>query len=203
MRFENIEVPARPAIYVPYTQQSRPRGVLFVRVARGNPALLSDGVREQIRAVDRNHAAYDVRTMRERMRDATARSRFSTVVLSTFAVTALVLASLGIYGVMSLAVAQRTRELGVRLALGADARKLLRMVLGQAMALVSVGALVGLVGATIAARALRALLYGVAPLDPSAYAISASVLVLAALAATLVPAVRATRVNPLDALRAE
>jgi len=203
MRFENIEVPARPAIYVPYTQQSRPRGVLFVRVARGNPALLSDGVRRQVRAADRSHAAYDVRTMRDRMRDATARSRFSTIVLSAFAAVALVLASLGIYGVMSLAVAQRTRELGVRLALGADARKLLRMVLGQAMALVSVGALVGLVGATIAARALRALLYGVAPLDPSAYAISASVLVLAALAATLVPAVRATRVNPLDALRAE
>jgi predicted lysophospholipase L1 biosynthesis ABC-type transport system permease subunit len=203
MRFEDMEAPAQPAMFLPYSQQSRPRGIVFVRGAGGDPAALASAVRRQIRAVDRNHAAYDVRTMRELMRDATARSRFSTIVLSTFAAVALVLASLGIYGVMSLAVVQRTRELGVRLALGADARDLLRMVLGQAMALVAAGAFVGLVGAMIAARAVRTLLYGVAPLDPWAYGISAAVLALAALAATLVPALRATRVNPLDALRAE
>ena len=203
MRFEDMEAPAQPAMFLPYSQQSRPRGIVFVRGAGGDPAALASAVRRQIRAVDRNHAAYDVRTMRELMRDATARSRFSTIVLSTFAAVALVLASLGIYGVMSLAVVQRTRELGVRLALGADAQNLLRMVLGQAMALVAAGAFVGLVGAMIAARAVRTLLYGVAPLDPWAYGISAAVLALAALAATLVPALRATRVNPLDALRAE
>ncbi|MFN2563575.1 MAG: ABC transporter permease [Gemmatimonadaceae bacterium] len=203
MRFEDIEAPARPAMFLPYSQQSRPRGVVFVRSSRGDPAALTPAVRQQIRAVDRNHAAYDVRTMRDRMRDATARSRFSTVVLGTFAAVALVLASLGIYGVMSLAVAQRTRELGVRLALGANARDLLRMVVAQAMALVAVGALVGLGGAVLAARALRSLLYGVAPLDAWAYAGSAAVLALAALTATLVPALRAARVSPLEALRAE
>jgi ABC-type antimicrobial peptide transport system permease subunit len=104
---------------------------------------------------------------------------------------------------MSLAVAQRTRELGVRLALGADRSDLLRMVVGQGMALVGVGALIGLFGATIAARAVGTLLYGVAPLDPWAYGVSAAALALAAVAATLVPAVRATRVNPLEAMRAE
>jgi predicted permease len=203
VRYEDIEAPARPAMYLPYSQQSRPRGIVFIRGTTRDPTPLAGAVREQIRAVDRNHAAYDVRTMRERMRDATARSRFSTVVLSTFAVTALVLASLGIYGVMSLAVAQRTRELGVRLALGADAHDVLRMVVGQAMALVAVGAVVGLGGAVLAARALRTLLYGVAPLDPVAFGTSAAVLLLAALVSTLVPAVRAARVNPMEALRAE
>jgi putative ABC transport system permease protein len=203
MRFEDIEAPAQPAMFLPYSQQSRSRGVVFVRAARDDATGLANAVRQQIRAVDRNHAAYDIRTMQDRMRDATARSRFSTIVLSTFAAVALVLASLGIYGVMSLAVAQRTRELGVRLALGADTRDLLRMVVGQAMALVAAGALVGFLGAMAAARALRTLLYGVAPLDPSAYAASGVVLALAALMATLVPAIRATRVNPLEALRAE
>jgi putative ABC transport system permease protein len=203
MRFEDIEGAAQPAMFLPYSQQSRPRGVVFVRGAGRGPAALAGAVRQQIRAVDRNHATYDLRTMRDLMRDATARSRFSTIVLSTFAAVALVLASLGIYGVMSLAVAQRTRELGVRLALGADARALLRMVVGQAMALVAVGGLVGLVGAMVAARAVRTLLHGVAPLDPWAYGISATILALAALVATVVPALRATRVNPLEALRAE
>jgi putative ABC transport system permease protein len=203
MRYEDIEAPARPAMYLPYAQLSRPRGIVFVRSTGRDPAALAAAVRQQIRAVDRNHVAYDVQTMRSRMREATARSRFSTLVLSTFAAVALVLASLGIYGVMSLAVAQRTRELGVRLALGAAAPDLLRMVVGQAMALVAVGALIGLGGAMVAARALRALLYGVAPLDPWAYGVSGVVLALAALAATLVPAIRATRVNPLEALRAE
>jgi ABC-type antimicrobial peptide transport system permease subunit len=169
----------------------------------GEPTALAGLVRDQIRTVDRSHAAYDVQTMRARMREATARSRFSTVVLSTFATLALVLASLGIYGVMSLAVAQRTRELGVRRALGAGAGELLRMVVGQAMTLVAVGALVGLAGALIATRAMRTLLYGVAPLDPWAYATSAVVLAIAALAATLIPALRAARVNPLEALRTE
>jgi predicted permease len=202
MRFEDIEAAVQPAMFLPYTQQSRSRGVLFVR-SDGNPIALAEPVRQQIRAVDRNHATYDVRTMRDRMRDATARSRFSTVVLSTFAGVALVLASLGIYGVMSLAVAQRTRELGVRLALGADAGDLLRMVVGQAMALVALGAVVGIIGAIVAARTLGSLLYEVAPLDPWAYGLSAAVLGLAALAATVMPAVRATRINPLEAIRAE
>jgi putative ABC transport system permease protein len=139
IRYEEIEAPARPAMYLPYAQQSRPRGIIFVRSTRRNPAALAAAVREQIRAVDRNHVAYDVQTMRERMREATARSRFSTVVLSTFAAVALVLASLGIYGVMSLAVAHRTRELGVRLALGADGRDLLRMVVSQGMTLATAG----------------------------------------------------------------
>jgi predicted permease len=203
MRFEDIERAAQPAMFLPYSHQARSRGVVFVRSAAGDPTALAAAVRQQIRAVDRNHAAYDLRTMRDLMRDATARSRFSTIVLGTFAAVALLLASIGIYGVMALAVAQRTRELGVRLALGADTQALLRMVVGQAMALVAAGALVGLVGAMVAARTVRTLLYGVAPLDPWAYGISAGVLAVAALAATLVPALRATRISPLEALRAE
>src|SRR5262249_11823339 len=148
--------------------QSRTRAMLFVRTS-GDPASLSNAVRTAVKAVDRNHTVSEVMTLRQRMFDATARDRFATQVLSAFAFTALLLAAIGIYGVLSLAVAQRRRELGIRMALGAERNGVLAMILGQAMSLAAVGGIAGSVGAVIAGRALGSMLYGVTASDPVTY----------------------------------
>jgi putative ABC transport system permease protein len=176
--------------------------MVFVRTA-GDPASLASVVRNEIKAVDRNHTVSEVATLRARMTDATARDRFATQVLGSFAVTALLLAAIGIYGVLSLAVAQRRRELGIRMALGAERGGVLRMILGQAMSIAAVGGLIGAVLALLAARALGGMLYGVTPADPATYGVCGIVLGVAVLAAAWVPAARAMRVHPMIALRSE
>jgi predicted permease len=202
VRFESLERPAYPAVFQLFEQAPRSSAVVFTRTA-GDPGAVIAAVRREVRDLDRDHAVYDVRPMSERLRDATSSTRFSTVVLGVFAFIALGLASIGMYGVMSLSVMQRTRELGIRLALGAEHRDLLTMVLGQGMLLAGLGALLGLTGALALSRVMRAVLYEVTPLDPPTYAAAAVVLALVALLALAVPARRAMRVNPLDALRHE
>ncbi|HJR62437.1 MAG TPA: ABC transporter permease [Gemmatimonadaceae bacterium] len=202
VRFESLEQPAYPAVFQLFEQAPRSSAVVFVRTP-SDPGLLTAAVRREVRDLDRDHAVYDVRPMSERLRDATSGTRFSTVVLGVFAAIALGLASIGIYGVMSLSVAQRTRELGIRLALGARHRDLLTMVLTQGMLLAGFGAALGIVGALASSRVMRAVLYEVTPLDASAYAAAAAVLAFVALLAVAVPARRAMRVNPLEALRHE
>jgi ABC-type antimicrobial peptide transport system permease subunit len=181
---------------------NRSRAILFVRTA-GDPASLANAVRNVVRAVDRNHTVSDVQTLRHRMYEATARNRFATQVLSAFAVTALLLAAIGIYGVLSLAVAQRRRELGIRMALGAERRGVLAMIVGQAMSIAAVGGCIGAAGALFAGRALGSMLYGVSPADPVTYVVCGLVLAAAVLAAAIVPAARATQVHPMVALRSD
>jgi putative ABC transport system permease protein len=164
---------------------------------------LATVVRNGVKAVDRNHTVSEMATLRDRMYDATARDRFATQVLSAFAVTALLLAAIGIYGVLSLAVAQRRRELGIRMALGAERGGVMAMILGQALSIAAVGALIGAVLAVLAGRALGGMLYGVTAADPATYAACALVLGAAVLAAAVVPAARAMRVHPMIALRSE
>ncbi|HUQ81058.1 MAG TPA: ABC transporter permease [Gemmatimonadaceae bacterium] len=202
VRYEDIELDPKPAVFFPVTQWDRSRAMLFVRTA-GDPASLSTVLRNEIKAVDRNHTVSEIATLRDRMYDATARDRFATQVLSAFAVTALLLAAIGIYGVLSLAVAQRRRELGIRMALGAEQRGVLTMILGQAMSIAAVGGLAGAVGAVLAGRALGSLLYGVTAADPMTYVVSAAVLGVAVFTAAIVPATRAMRVHPMVALRSE
>jgi len=173
-----------------------------VRTA-GDPASLANAVRNAVRAVDRNHTVSDVQTLRHRMYEATSRDRFATQVLGAFAVTALVLAAIGIYGVLSLAVAQRRRELGIRMALGAERGGVLAMILGQAMSIAAVGGCIGAVGALFAARALGGMLYGVSPADPLTFVVCALVLAAAVFAAAIIPAARATQVHPMVALRSD
>ena len=202
VRYEDIEADPKPAVFFPVAQMTRTRAMVFVRTA-GDPASLASVVRNEIKAVDRNHTVSEVATLRARMTDATARDRFATQVLGSFAVTALLLAAIGIYGVLSLAVAQRRRELGIRMALGAERGGVLRMILGLAMSIAAVGGLIGAVLALLAARALGGMLYGVTPADPATYGVCGIVLGVAVLAAAWVPAARAMRVHPMIALRSE
>jgi ABC-type antimicrobial peptide transport system permease subunit len=202
VRYEDMETEAKPAIFFPVAQMTRNRAMLFVRTA-GDPASLANAVRNAVRAVDRNHTVSDVQTLRHRMYEATSRDRFATQVLGAFAVTALVLAAIGIYGVLSLAVAQRRRELGIRMALGAERGGVLAMILGQAMSIAAVGGCIGAVGALFAARALGGMLYGVSPADPLTFVVCALVLAAAVFAAAIIPAARATQVHPMVALRSD
>jgi predicted permease len=202
VRYEDVEAEPKPAVFFPVAQMTRTRAMLFVRTA-GDPASLATAVRNEVKAVDRNHTVSEMATLRDRMYDATARDRFATQVLSAFAVTALLLAAIGIYGVLSLAVAQRRRELGIRMALGAERGGVMAMILGQALSIAAVGALIGAVLAVLAGRALGGMLYGVTAADPATYAACALVLGAAVLAAAVVPAARAMRVHPMIALRSE
>jgi putative ABC transport system permease protein len=202
IRYEAIDQPAQPAAYFPYGQFRRVTGTVFVRTS-GDPASVIPAMRREIRAADREHAFSDVRPMTSLLRDATARTRITTVLLGSFSAIALLLAGLGIYGVLALAVAQRTRELGVRVALGARRESVMGLVMRQALALAVLGGGLGLLLAVATTRGLGALLYETRPLEPSAYASAVAVLVVATIAAAGAPAWRATKVSPTEALRQE
>ncbi len=141
--------------------------------------------------------------MGSRIAESTSGSRFNTVLLLTFSSLAMVLAAIGIYGVVACTVAQRTREIGIRLALGAGGRDVLRLVVGQAMRPVLAGALVGIAGALALSRVLRSLLFGVSPADPLTFATIPVLLAAVALLACWVPARHAGRVDPITVLRCE
>ncbi|HYM11656.1 MAG TPA: ABC transporter permease, partial [Bryobacterales bacterium] len=191
-----------PDFYIPYAQSPQNYGTIFVRTG-GNPLAMAAAARREIRAFNKDLPVYDIKSMRERISDSTARMRFSATLLGAFAAIALILAAVGIYGVMSYAVTQRTREIGIRIALGAAPGDVLLLVVQRGLALTLAGIGIGLVAALAATRVLQTLLYEVRPSDPATYAIYAVALAAVALTASFVPARRATRVDPLIALRAE
>ena len=160
-------------------------------------------VRDQLAALDRDLPLSDVKTMDERYGEATWRTWTIGSLLALFAGLAVVLALVGIFGVLAQGVAQRTREIGVRMALGAERGDILRMVLGRASAMAALGVAAGLGVAWFAARLLKTLLYEVEPHDPSVLSALALLLFLVAVAASYIPARRATRVDPLETLRSE
>lgn len=179
------------------------RFVEFVIRASGDPALLVQPIKRAIWASDPQQPIQEVATARERMADVLAKPRFLLTLMSVFAGVALGLAVIGIYGVLSSAVAQRTREIGIRMALGAQTRDVVQAVLGHGVTLVALGVALGVSLTVAGGRLVRSLLFGVEPLDPTAYAIAAATLVVAALVACYVPARRATRVDPMVAVRAD
>jgi putative ABC transport system permease protein len=187
-------------IYLPMAQAPR-RGAFVTIKTDGNPLALVPAVRQALHSVDREVPLNDVQTMEQRMSKDIAATRVSVTVLSLFAALALVLAGIGIYGVLAYAVAQRTREIGIRMALGASARSVRGLIVRQGMAPAMFGLMVGLVGAFFVTGLMEKLLFGVAPTDPATFAIVAVFLGLVAFGASFVPARRATRVAPTEALR--
>ena len=167
------------------------------------PARRTRVLREAIRAADPAQAITRIRTFDDIMRTSLAPRRFNTVLVFAFAAAALLLAAVGTYGVMAYAVSVRTRELGVRAALGASPADLRRLLLGQAARVTGVAVGLGVVAALAASGLLRAMLFGVTPRDPRIVAAVAGVLMLVALVATMLPSRRAIRVNPMSALRDE
>ncbi len=200
MRFVSAEEPPKPDVFISYHQTSRRSAMLYVRTA-GDPQAIVGAVRRAVVSIDRSLPVYDVKTMAERAAAATARTRYSATLLAVFAAIALVLAAVGVYGVTAYDVTQRTREIGIRMALGADRRAVLALILRQGLALTLAGTAFGLAVAYAATRGLQALLYGVAPTDPATF-IAITVLMAAVVtAACVLPAGRAMRINPLVAIR--
>jgi ABC-type antimicrobial peptide transport system permease subunit len=169
----------------------------------GDPVAVAGAVRQAVLSIDPLQPVYSQQTMEQLVSDSMRDRRLLLLLLGIFAAVALLLASVGIYGVISYSVEQRTREIGIRMALGAQRATVLGMILGLGARLAGMGIGIGLLGAAALSRVLRGLLYGVSPTDPLTYGLLAAALALVAIGACLVPARRAVRVDPAVALRAE
>ena len=189
-------------IYVPFVQNPFWAADIAVRV-HGNPSALSGALREQIRAIDSALPVAEVRPMAEVIGSSIAQPRFRTTLLSLFGAAALLLAAIGIYCVLAYTVAQQTREIGIRIALGANPGKVLRLVLGRGLRLAGFGTAIGILAALMLTQLLNSLLFGVSATDPVTFAAVAGLLLGVALLACYVPARRAMRVDPMVALRYE
>jgi putative ABC transport system permease protein len=178
-------------------------GMGIIIKAAGDPTQLVAAAREQVKAIDPDQPIYGIRTMNEIRADSVAPERLNLTLLSLFAGVALVLAVVGIYGVMSYSVTQRTHEIGIRMAIGAQPRDVFRMIIGQGMMLTLIGVVVGLIGAFGLTRLMASMLFGVEPTDPTTFAVIAVLLTGVALVACSVPGRRATKVDPMVSLRYE
>jgi predicted permease len=197
-----LDSDSRIAIYYPQTQYVTHEMNVVVRTSR-DPAALYSAARKEIHQVDADLPIFHPVTMDQRVRESLARRRFSMLLLSVFAGLAVALAMIGIYGVVSYVVNQGTREIGIRLALGATPRAILHLVIGRGMALAIPGVIIGLPGSLAFTRMMRGLLFGVNPIDPLTFVAIPIALVLVALLASYIPAHRATRVDPTVSLRSE
>lgn len=197
-----LESDARPCVYIPYPQFPSSGMTLVVRAAF-DPKLLISGIRDEVWAVDQDQPVTDVKTMDQYVADSVSPRRLNALLLATFASLALALVSVGIYGVMAYSVAQRTHEIGIRLALGAQPSHVIKLVVGRGLALALVGMMIGLAGALALTRVMTSLLYGVSATDPMTFAGVSVLLVAVALFANYIPARRATKVDPMVALRCE
>ena len=175
----------------------------FIVGTNGDPHAARRAIESEVYAEDRNQPVFDVKTMEERLADSLAPQRFHLLLIGIFAVIAMVLAAVGVYGVMSYVVMRRTREIGIRMAMGAQPGQVLRLVLGESIALASVAVLAGLGGAWALTRYLHSMLYGVTALDNATCAIMGIALATIAITASFVPARRAARIDPMTALREE
>ena len=199
---ESITADVAPEIFVPSSQMPMNGMTLFIR-STGNTGDLARALRSEVLAIDKNQPVFNVKTLDQRVVETIAVSRSLMLLFSGFALLALVLACVGIYGIVSYSVSQRTREIGIRMALGARAVDVLRLVLKNGMTLVAVGVAIGVAGALALTRFLTTMLFGVTPTDTSTFVVVSAVLAIVAFIACLVPARRATKVNPLVALRYE
>ncbi len=188
------------SVYVAFAQNPQPSAILAIRTA-GDPLRLTGAVREQVRELDRDQPIASVQTMDDLVEAQVGQRRVLVVLLGSFAAAALLLALIGIYGVIAYSVTQRTQEVGIRRALGARSGDIVRLVVGQALGLVLAGVAAGVGGAFGLTRLMKSLLFGVSPADPATFAGIALLFLTVALAASYLPARRATRIDPMTALR--
>jgi putative ABC transport system permease protein len=202
VRHRTLEASSRVQLYWPHTQTPVANMSLVIR-SLADPRALANAVQKQVLAIDSDLPIYRVRTMLEWMAASVARRRLSMLLLAIFAGAALVLAAVGIYGVMSYSVAQRAHEMGIRMALGATRAHILRLVLGQSLSLAAAGVVAGGAGSLLLMRLISNLLFDVKPADPANLLLVAALLTMVALLASYIPARRATLVDPLNTLRQE
>jgi putative ABC transport system permease protein len=202
VKYDTMAAEMGPNVYLSYRQSGYPGYYVNLRTA-GDPLAVADAVRAAVTGLSTEVPVYDLMTMKQRIAHSTSRAAFNALLLVVFALLAAVLAAVGLYGVVAYSVAQRTREIGIRIALGARTAEVLRLVIVQGMRLVLVGGLIGLVGALVMSRVLQSLLFDISPTDPVTFALIPILLAGTALLACWLPARRAARVDPVVALRAE
>jgi putative ABC transport system permease protein len=193
---------AKVEAYVPYWQAPE-AGTNIVLKTTTDPAALAEPLRRAVKEIDPAMAVAGLKPMEQVVADANGPSRFYATLVATFAVIAVLLAAIGLYGVMSYAVAMRTQEIGVRVALGAAERQIFGLVVGDTLKIVLIGIVIGAAGAAVVARTLRSLLFAVGGTDPLTFSATAAILACVAFAASYAPARRAMRIDPAEALRAE
>jgi len=202
VKHEGLDKDAKPTVYFPDAQEPNGGGTLVIRTA-ADPMKLAPVIEQVIHAYDKDQAIADIQPLDVFLSKSVARPRFQSVLLASFAALALLLAAIGIFGVMSYSVAQRTHEIGIRVALGARRDQVLRLVVGQGLVLALIGTAAGLAGAFVLTRYLRSLLFNVSPTDPWTFIVLPVVLCGVAIGASYLPARRAAEVDPIVALRYE
>jgi putative ABC transport system permease protein len=206
VKYSGLDSAPVPQLYVPYREQgwaSFSRGMFVIVRSKGDPLSIVPALRAQLAVLDRNLPLAHVVTMEQRVGTSLDQQRFRTLVLGVFAALALLLASFGIYAVIAYFVEQRTREIGIRVALGATRGDIVKLVVREAVTMSALGVVFGVAGALILTRAIRSLLFAISPSDPLSFAAMMVLLIAVAVLASCVPAIRATKVDPLVALRYE
>ena len=203
VRHDGVDVEGQPEFYLPFLQSPARQMAVVVRTESDNPASTVPALRSAIRGVNKEQYIPEITTTERLLANSVARRRFNTLLLGVFSAVAVSLATIGMYGVMNYSVAQRTHEIGIRIALGAENTDVLRLVVGQGMTLAVVGTVAGVAAALAATRILSRLLYSVTPTDALTFIVASSLLLGVALVACFVPARRATKVDPIAALRYE
>jgi putative ABC transport system permease protein len=202
VKYGAVDERASADFYTSYLQFTYPDTIVIVKTQQPISVIVPV-LRNAIARVDPALPIYDVRTLDDRVATALSRPRITAIALGGFAMAALLLAAIGVYGVMAYSVASRRREIGIRLALGADPSRVVRLVLGDGVRLVVAGAAIGVAAAAGAARLVRTLLFGVTPFDPSILAAVVMLMILVAFVSALIPARRASAVDPMTILRRE
>jgi predicted permease len=200
IKYRRLNEEVLPAVYVPWAQDYRWNMALHVRTA-GDAAAMLSAVRREVLALDASLPLYNIKTLEEQKSSSLYTSRMAATLLTVFGLLALLLAAVGLYGVMAYAVSRRTREIGIRQALGAQSRDVVRQVLIEGMTTVTIGLALGIGGTVAATRFVESFLYGVTPTDPLTFAGAALLLAAVALLANYMPARRASRTNTIFALR--
>jgi ABC-type antimicrobial peptide transport system permease subunit len=200
--FQEMGYIEQPTVYRPLSQTA-PESLALMVVAEGSPMGLAGGIEEQLASLDRELVLAGVATMNDRQSAILSQPRFRTVLFSSFALLALVLAAIGLYGVVAQMAAQRRRQFAIRIALGATRRQVLSSVYREALVLAGIGIVLGLIGSAIGVRVLAGLLYDTRPENASIFVLCSVVLLLTALLASWIPAWRAAQIDPMQALRTE